>query len=95
VALGTSVYDTATLSGQVSGFPATGTLTYEFFTTIDGTGSHSDEVVNLNPDGTVPNSSAHGPLGAGAYSFIAVYTPASGSPYQGTSSDVEPLTVNK
>src|SRR5262249_35720924 len=74
VPLGTSAYDTATIGNQVSSLPATGTVTYEFFTTIDGTGPHSDETVTLNPDGTVPASALHGPLTAGSYSFIAVYS---------------------
>ena len=34
----------------------------------------TDEVVNLNPDGSVPDSALHGPLAAGAYSFVAVYS---------------------
>jgi type IV secretory pathway TrbF-like protein len=91
VPIGTSVQDTAAIIGEVPGLPATGTVTYEFFTTIDGTGPHTDEMVTLNPDGTVPASALHGPLAAGAYSFVAVY---SGDPnYQGSTSDAEPLTV--
>ena len=93
VPLGTSVHDTATIGGQVSGLPATGTLTYEFFTTIDGTGTHTDEVVTLNPDGSVPDSALHGPLAAGAYSFVAVYS--GDSNYVGSTSPVEPLTVQQ
>ena len=65
VPLGTSVHDTATIVDQVSGLPATGTVTYQFYTTIDGTGAHTDEVVTLNPDGTVPESPLQGPLAAG------------------------------
>src|SRR5262249_57454071 len=71
---------------------ATGTVTYEFFTTIDGTGSHADQVVTL-VNGVVPDSAAHGPLMAGAYSFIAVYS--GDSNYAGSTSAVEPLTVDK
>jgi hypothetical protein len=93
VPVGTSVRDTATISGQVSGLPATGTVTYKFFTTIDGTGPHTDEVVTLNPDGTVPDSALHGPLAAGPYSFIAVYS--GDSNYEGSISAVEPLTVQQ
>jgi methyl coenzyme M reductase subunit D len=91
VPLGTSVHDTATIDGQVSGLPATGTVRYEFFTTIDGTGPHIDQTVTLNPDGTVPDSALHGPLGAGAYSFIAFYS--GDSNYEGSTSAVEPLTI--
>ena len=74
VPLGTSVHDTATILDQIPGVPATGTVTYQFFTTIDGTGPHTDQVVTLNPDGTVPDSALHGPLAAGALSFIAIYS---------------------
>ena len=91
--LGTSVYDTATIGNQASSLPATGTVTYQFYTTIDGTGPHTDETVTLNPDGTVPDSALHGPLEAGAYSFIAVYS-GDGN-YLGSSSAVEPLRVLK
>jgi hypothetical protein len=91
VPLGTSVFDTATIGGQVSGLPATGTVTYQFFTTIDGTGAHADETVTLNPDGTVPDSALHGPLAAGVYSFVAVYS--GDSNYLGSTGPVEPLTV--
>ena len=41
VPVGTSVRDTASIGGQISGLPATGTLTYEFFTTIDGAPAHA------------------------------------------------------
>jgi hypothetical protein len=90
---GTSVSDTATINGQVSGLPATGTVTYEFFATIDGTGPHTDEVVTVNPDGSVPDSALHGPLAAGSYSFIAVYS--GDSNYLGSISPVEPLKVQQ
>jgi hypothetical protein len=93
VALGTSIHDTATISGQVSGLPATGTVTYEFFTTIDGTGPHTDQTVTLNLDGSIPASALQGPLTAGAYSFIAFYS--GDSNYVGSTSAVEPLTVQK
>jgi hypothetical protein len=93
VPLGTSVRDTSTIDGQASGLPATGTMTYQFFTTIDGTGAHADEVVPLNSDGSVPNSALHGPLAAGAHSFVAVY--GGDSNYSGATSAVEPLTVGQ
>src|SRR6202040_98711 len=66
--VGEKVYDTATGSGT----PCTpsGTLTYEFFTTINGTGSHTDQTVTLNANGTVPNSSTTAALNASSYSYI-------------------------
>jgi hypothetical protein len=36
------------VSGTPAGFTPTGTVTYQFFTTSDGTGAHTDEVVPLN-----------------------------------------------
>src|SRR5262249_43512935 len=60
VPLGSTVYDTATLTVTPSPAPfvPTGTVTYEFFSTIDCTGPHPhDEVLPLNANGTVPNSS--------------------------------------
>jgi len=91
-ALGTTVHDTATVSVLAGGPAPTGTLTYEFFTTVNGTGPHVDQTVML-VNGQVPDSSAHGPLGAGFYSFIAVYS--GDANYQGSTGEVEPLTVSR
>ena len=92
--LGESVFDTATVTGTPAAFAPTGTVTYEFFANGTGAGAPvSTETVTLNADGTVPNSAAHGPLAAGAYSFIAIYS-GDGN-YTGSTSPVEPLTVNK
>src|SRR5262249_283161 len=89
VPLGTSVYDTATLTGASS---PTGTVTYEFFSTIDGTGPPVDQTVTLS-GGTVPNSADTAALAAGAYSYVAVYSGDShNNPATGA---VEPLTINK
>ena len=90
-ALGTSVYDSVTMGGTIPGVIPTGTLTYEFFTTINGTGSHVDQTVTLS-GGAVPNSSVHGPLAAGSYSFITIYS--GDSHYSGSTSAVEPLVID-
>src|SRR5439155_9015731 len=58
--LGSSVYDTATLSD--SGFPFTGTVTFRFFTTIDCSGEASTE----SGVAVGAKSSTHGPLAAGS-----------------------------
>jgi hypothetical protein len=72
-ALGESVFDTATVTGSPSAPTPTGTVTYEFFTNGSGSGTPaSPEIVTLNADGTVPNSTPTGPLAAGAYSFLAL-----------------------
>jgi uncharacterized repeat protein (TIGR01451 family) len=93
---GSSVYDTTTLGNLISGIP-TGHVQYTFFTngTCSGPGT-SAGLVALNADGTVPNSSTQGPLGAGSYSFNAQYL--SGNDPHYSDSDVsacEPFTVLK
>src|SRR5262249_34040386 len=59
--------------------------------TLDGTGPYTAQTVTLNPDGTVPDSALHGPLAAGEYSFIAVYS--GDRNYTRSSSPAEPLMV--
>ena len=88
--LGEKVYDTATVTGKP--FTPTGTVTYEFFTTINGTGSHADQTVTLS-SGNVPNSATTSALAAGSYSYIAIYS-GDGN-YKGSTGSVEPLTINK
>jgi hypothetical protein len=90
-ALGEQVYDTTAVSGTP--FTPTGTVTYEFFKTIDGTGPYTDQTVTLNADGTVPNSALTSALVAGSYSFIGVYS--GDSNYVGFAGAVEPLTINQ
>jgi hypothetical protein len=68
--LGGSVFDTATVTGSPAAFPPTGTVTYEFF--ANGTLVSSEPVTLVN--GAVPDSAVHGPLAAGSYSFVAVYS---------------------
>jgi hypothetical protein len=91
--LGTTVYDTATVTAPQGAPTPGGTVTYEFFTTIDGTGPHVDQVVTLAANGTIPNSSNHGPLKPGSYSFIAIYS--GDNNYSGSTGAVEPLTINQ
>ena len=72
VSPGTSVYDTATVTG-VSGIAPSGTVTYNFYTNGGCAGSGKSQTVNLS-GGLVPNSAAQGPLVTGYYSFQAVYS---------------------
>lgn len=91
---GVSVYDTATLTyDETTEIVPTGTVTYYFYDTINGTGSSSSQVVNLNSAGHVPQSNTKGPLGAGSYSFKAVYS--GDSYYKTATSAIEPMTVGK
>jgi fimbrial isopeptide formation D2 family protein len=74
---GATVTDSAQLSGQISGFPASGTVTYQLFHgTCDAKGTQvgADDAVTVNSDGTVPDSGPFGPLGAGNYVFEVTYS---------------------
>ena len=106
-ALGTSVEDTASFDSLVSGFTPTGTVTYTFtgsglasLTPPGGTWTVSNsttwtETVTVT-NGSIPNSYATGPLGAGTYSFSAVYTPAATETnYLTATSAAEPLTISE
>jgi hypothetical protein len=83
---GTSVFDSASVSGQVGGKAITGTVTYHFFTTVDCTGTSSAELVPLGAP-----SSPTGPLAAGSYSFEAVYS--GDTNYTGSTSACEHFNV--
>ena len=95
--LDATVYDTSTVSYSASPVP-TGTVTYTFFSSGDcttGTVVGTPQVVTLNADGTVPNSSNQGPLTAAdsPYAFMAVYS--GDANYNGGASDCEPFSVGK
>src|ERR1019366_10813885 len=88
---GASAYDTATVTTS-NGFTATGTVSYSFFS--NGTcavPASATDMVNLNADGTVPNSKTEGPLAAGSYAFQATYS--GDSSYGGSTSACEPFSV--
>ena len=71
---GASAYDTSVLTPS-GGITATGTVAYDLYGSNDctGTAATTDTEI-LNGDGTVPNSTTTAPLGAGPYSFQAVYS---------------------
>jgi hypothetical protein len=90
-ATGASAYDTATVTTS-NGFIATGTVSYSFFS--NGTcavPASATDMVNLNADGTVPNSNTEGPLAAISYAFQATYS--GDSNYAGSTSACEPFSV--
>jgi hypothetical protein len=92
VALGTSVHDTATVSG--SPFTPTGTVTYRFYVAKDCGGlAVSEQTVTLNADGSVPASAATPALHPGDYGFIAGYS-GDGN-YRGSIGDCEPFSVDQ
>ena len=94
VPLGSIVNDTAVLSGQVKGFPATGKVIYRFFNNAVCAGkAASMQTVTITAGGAVPDSARHGPLAAGSYSFNATYSGSSN--YVGSTSTCESLIVQK
>ena len=91
VPLGSVVHDSATVSGQVNGFPITGTVTYNFYTgSLSCSGTPTDETVAI-VDGVVPESTPK-TLGAGTYSYSAHYSDGN---YTEADSACEPFTVDK
>ena len=97
IPFGSSVYDTATLGNLVQGETPTGQVQYTFFTNGDcsGTGT-SAGLVDLNQDGSVPQSDTEGPLEAGDYSFNAQYLSGDDPNYTDSAvSACEPFTVLK
>ncbi len=96
-ALGTTVYDTATVTAAPSTPVPTGTVTYNFYNTASPnygvTTPISTQTVTLTSTGAVPNSTTTTALSAGSYSYIAVYT--GDTNYAGSVGSVEPLTVNQ
>jgi hypothetical protein len=92
VPIGTSVHDTATVGTQVNGFVISGTVTYHFYNSIDCTGNEFGSPwpqAVLLAGGLVPDSQSTGPLGAGSYSFQAVYS--GDSNYNGSTGACEPF----
>ncbi len=69
VTLGTSVYDTATVTGDPEPFTLGGTVTFNFFKNSDCSGTPYD--TETRSIGVA--SSAQGPLKAGSYAFQATY----------------------
>ena len=103
-ALGTVVHDTSMLSGGVTGFALgngtmTGadaaTVTYEFFTSLNCTGEPTSQTVTVAADGTVPNATipAGQPLGAGNYSYRAIYN--GNANYNPATGACEPFAITK
>ena len=91
IPLGSSVYDTATIT-HAHDITPTGTVTYTFYGNGDCTGSGTGAgTVTLTASGTVPNSDTQGPLTAGSYSFQAAYS--GDADFIGSTSPCEPFTI--
>ena len=86
VPVGSSVHDSVTVGGAVTGIPLTGTVAYSF-STNGCTGPFT--AFDTEPVGT--NSKATGPLGPGNYAFQASYS--GDSNYIGSAGVCEPFSV--
>ncbi len=87
---GSSALDTATVTGGSGSLAPTGTVTFTFFTngSCSGPGTTSPATTLM---GGSADSTPTGPLAAGSYSFLAMY---SGDPNNtGSMSDCEPFSV--
>ncbi len=94
VTLGSVVHDQANISGGVSGFPITGTVTFSLYNSSDCNGDHADEqvVFGAGDDPTNVESSDTAALAAGQYGYLASYS--GDSNYNGsTELSCEPFTV--
>ncbi len=93
-ATGASAYDTSAVTG-VGGFTPTGSVTYSFFDNGSCTSDANTTTQSVTlVDGSVPNSTTQGPLGAGSYSFHAIYLGDTNYNASAASS-CEPFTVGK
>jgi hypothetical protein len=92
--VGTSVHDTATLSGEVKGFSFDGsaTVTYHFFANNECKPGSSDQTVTVEANGAVPESASL-TLSPGAYSYSATYS--GNADYNAASSPCEPFKVKQ
>jgi hypothetical protein len=88
---GASAYDTATVWGT-DGALLAGSLTYTFFQNGSCQGSGTTETLTL-VDGVPPDANPTEPLGAGVYSYDAVYN-GDGFDNPSDVSTCEPFTVN-
>jgi hypothetical protein len=91
---GATATDSTTLATVVNGFIPTGSVTYSFYTgTLNCDTTAATQMVSLNPDGSVPDSSPSTALRAGNYSYKASYTTGDAN-YSATGpSSCEPFTI--
>ncbi|HWF15073.1 MAG TPA: hypothetical protein VG244_02720, partial [Acidimicrobiales bacterium] len=91
VTLGTSVFDTNTITPSPAGFPLGGTVSYAFYTDTSGTGCNGTPVAEGTGLANSAPSSTVGPLTAGNYGFEATWT--GDANYAGSTSSCEPFSV--
>jgi hypothetical protein len=72
VSNGSTVYDTATVT-DIPGTTPSGNVTYQRYNNINCMGDHTDETVEIYPNGTVPPSSPFNLTSTGTVSYEALY----------------------
>ncbi len=92
--LGSSVFDTATVTPTPATNTPTGSVAYTFFTSIGCTTGGTPAGGGALVGGVPPISDPRGPLAAGSYSFRAVFTSGDGN-FTGSTSACEPFSVGK
>ncbi len=87
--LGTAVHDCARVTGAVDGFPLTGTITYQLFSSINCQGTS----ITQGPFALGTESPTSTPDG-GSYGYRVTFTPGDGN-YSGSTGVCEPFTIGK
>ena len=90
---GASAYDTSSVTPSSTLVPATGSVSYTFFSNGSCANTGSAAGGGNLVKGAAPNSNPTGPLGAGSYSFQATYS--GDSNYAGSTGPCEQFTVGK
>jgi hypothetical protein len=97
VAIGGSVYDTATLSGASAN--ASGSVTYSIYDNATCTSSGGGLISTLGPvtvaNGTVPDSPVWTPNAAGPDYFVASYSGDANNALSASGCSAEPITVDQ
>jgi hypothetical protein len=96
VAAGSSVSDSVTVANTIQNQPPpTGSVTVNFYSTIDCSGNPVDAASTdpLDGNGQALNVHPEGPLAAGLYSYQAVYPGSPDGAYTGSTGACEPLRV--
>jgi uncharacterized repeat protein (TIGR01451 family) len=88
--IGSTVHDSATVTGTQAGGTPTGNVTFQLYATQNCSGDHTDEVVALS-SGTANSSDTTVPTTG--LSYKAVY--GGNDTYNGSTGDCEPLTPDK
>src|SRR6185295_3198452 len=92
VALGSSIHDSATVTGAIAGIPLTGNVTFTFFTgDCTSQTSVTKGTIDVDASGVAHPSQAAASLAAGNYAFQAHYN--GDANYNASTSGCEPFSV--